>query len=154
MSSGERMNRRKFISVTLWSSVGWAINPLSATVTTDPWKAQEPEDVIAALYGKDAKLVESNRVKIKAPKRVENSCSVPIKISSDIDAKRVIVLNAGNPTSLTGIFEIPKDELIDYSFRIKLKQTCMLAVVIEDVHGVLYKNHFEIDVAISGGCGG
>jgi len=148
------MNRRKFISITLWSSVGWAINPLSATVTTDPWNATKVEDAIAALYGKDAKPVKSARVKIKAPKLAENAGYVPIKISSDIDAKRVIVLNAGNRYSLTGIFEVPKDELIDYSFHIKLRQTCFITVVIEDVHGVLYENHFEIDVALGGGCGG
>ena len=148
------MNRRKFISVTLWSSVGWAINPLSATVTIDPWKAQKPEDVIAALYGSGAKLIESDRVKIKAPKYAENGGSIPIKITSDIDAKRVIVLQNVNRYSLTGIFEVPKDELIDYDFRIKLRQAGMLTVLIEDVHGVVYENHFEIDVSIGGGCGG
>ena len=148
------MHRRKFISVTLWSSVGWAINPLSAAVTMDPWRAEKVKDAIASLYGDDVKLIESDDIKIMAPKLAENSGSIPIEITSDIDAKRVIVLQNGNKFSLTGIFEVPKDELVEYSFYIKLKQTCELTILIEDVHGVVYENHIEIDVAMGGGCGG
>jgi len=147
------MHRRKFISVTLWSSVGWALNPLSATVTMDPWKAEKVKDAIAALYGNDVKRIESDKIKIMAPKLAENSSFIPIQITSDIAAKRVILLQNGNHYALTGIFEVPKDELVEYSVYIKLRQASELTILIEDIHGVVYENHIEIDVAMSGGCG-
>ena len=147
------MHRRKFISVALWSSVGWAINPLSAAVTMDPWKAEKVKDAIAALYGNGVKLIASDKIKIVAPKLAENSSFIPIEITSEIAAKRVILLQNGNHYALTGIFEVPEDELVEYRVYIKLKQASELTVLIEDIYGAVYENHIEIDVSISEGCG-
>ncbi|MDQ7046706.1 MAG: thiosulfate oxidation carrier protein SoxY [Sulfurovum sp.] len=59
-----------------------------------------------------------------------------------------------NPTSLVGIFDVPKDVLVDYSFRIKMRQTADITVLIEDINGFVYIKNQEIDVSIGGGCGG
>lgn len=58
-----------------------------------------------------------------------------------------------NPTSLVGIFEVPKDELVEYSFRIKMRQTAFISVLIEDINGLLYIKNQEIETS-TGGCGG
>ncbi len=155
------MKRRKFISICLWSSIGFGPNPLYASdmwdnYEIDPsyiWKAEKSSDVIKLLYG-NRKIIQSDKVEIRAPKLAENGGSIPIRITSDIEAKRVIVFQDANPTSLTGIFEVPKDALVYYDMRIKMRQTAYVTVLIEDVNGIIYANKKEIDVATGGGCGG
>lgn len=163
------MKRRKFISIGLCSSVGFGLNPLQANNQfttsrrtmdpidpTNPWEAQSEKDVIRLLYGKNVILIQSDKVKIKAPTYAENSNSVPLRIKSDIDAKRVIIIQNVNYSSLTGIFELPEDSLVDYSLRIKLmpSSAVILTVLVEDRKNNIYYNKFSLQTPSTGGCGG
>jgi len=158
------MKRRKFITIAFSSSLIWAINPLLANDVTDPWKATSVEEAITALFGKDIQLIKSDKVKIKAPKIAENASSVPIDIKSDIEAKRVVILQSSNlseqhvslcanPFSIIGIFTVPKDSLIEYGFRIKIASNTTITVLIEDTKGNIYMNNSFIELSICEGEG-
>ena len=187
------MNRRKFMSITTLTAIGWSTVPLNAEawvsigkkgkllskledtkdikdikdikeeivilpkkakIINDPWKVESIKEVIEILYGKDKELTKSDKVKIKVPKLAENQYSIPLNIKTTIDTKKILILQSPNKHVLTGVFEIPKDALVNYSLYVKQRQTGYLTVLIEDINGLLYTNSFEIDVASGGGCGG
>lgn len=159
------MNRRKFISGITLSTVGWTVLPLGAKTeeVTDPWKARSIEKAIIALYGKDVKLIESDKVKVKVPKFIEQSFSSPahITINSDIDAKRIVILQNLHDLALSGILEVPEDGFVEYVFSLKLfnhktstrkLQLITLNILIEDKNGNVYINKSFVEVTIAGGC--
>jgi len=156
------MNRRKALSLATLSTLAWAITPLSAQMwqphqdvsdNKDPWKAETSTEAIKLLYP-DKELLTSDKIYVKAPKLASGGHSIPIHIRTDIEAKKIILLQDANPSSLVGIFEVPKDELVDYSLRIKMRQTEYMTVLIEDINGMLYLYRQKIEIGLSGGCGG
>ena len=151
------MNRRKLLSLATLCIGTWLITPLHAKIGKpqstgrDPWKAEKSSDAIKLLYP-NKEIIKSDRVKIIVSKLTENRGSIPVRITSDIEAKTVMLFQDANPTALTAIFEVPKDALVDYEMRIKIIQASFIAVfitvIIEDINGVVYMNNKEIDVSI------
>jgi len=184
------MNRRRFISLSTLTAIGWSTTPSNAKewayigekgkmlgnawkvkdtkevpvtltkkdkVINNPWKLEDVRninEIIVALYGEAKVIIRSNKVKIKAPKLAENAYSIPLNISTTLNAKKILIIQVANKYALSGIFEVPKDVIVNYSLRVKQRQTGYITVVIEDINGLLYKNDFEIDVMTGGGCGG
>jgi hypothetical protein len=70
-----------------------------------------------------------------------------------ISLQKIILLQDANSTSLIGIFEILQNEVVDYSFSIKLMMATSLFVLIEDYDGRVYQNSFKFDSVLLG-CGG
>ncbi|GEM_PF-1362228 len=156
------MTRRNLLSLASLSTIAWAIAPLHANTwqsyenlpeNQDPWKAETSKEAIKLLYP-DKEILLSEKIYLKAPKLAENGGSIPIYIKTDLKAKRVMLFQDANPTSLVGIFEVHKDEIVDYSFYIKMRQEAFIKVLIEDINGLVYVKSQEIYVSSGGGCGG
>lgn len=152
------MDRRKFfgISAVAVATLFMSESDLKAVDfrATKPkaWAAEKSPEAIKALYGNGG-LKKTDKIKMKAPKLAENGGSIPINIKTDLDLESLAVFQDANPKSLTAVFTIPKDAIIDYDFRIKMRQTAVVTIVGKGRDGTLYTIAKEIDVSI-GGCGG
>jgi len=152
------MERRKFLSVGLVAAAAVlapatklnAVNFREAK--PEAWKAEKSAEAIKAMFG-DVKLEATDKIKMVAPKLAENGGSIPISLKSDLDIETVAFFQDANPRSATVVFSIPEGQKLNYSFRIKMRQTAFVTVVAKARDGKFYTLNKEIDVSI-GGCGG
>jgi len=152
------MERRKFLGVSAVAVVALLV-PTAELKAVDfratkpkAWEAEKTADAIKDLYGSGG-LKQTDKIKFVAPKLAENGGSIPIKIKTDLDLESIALFQDANPRSLTTVFTIPEGAIIDYDFRIKMRQTAVVTVVGKGRDGTLYTTSREIDVSI-GGCGG
>jgi sulfur-oxidizing protein SoxY len=152
------MERRKFLNLGLVAAVA-VLTPMTNLFAvnfreTKPkaWEAEKSGDAIKAMFG-DKALEKSDAIKFVAPKLAENGGSIPITLKSDLDIKTIALFQDANPRSATVVFSVPEGQKVDYSFRIKMRQTALVTIVAETKDGKLLTTGKEIDVSI-GGCGG
>jgi sulfur-oxidizing protein SoxY len=149
------MKRRKFLNMGLVAVVAVPAS-LSAVNFRESqpnvWKAEKAVDAIKEMFG-DAKLIPSDKIKMVAPKLAENGGSIPITLKSDLDIETLAFFQDANPRSATVVFSVPEGQKVNYSFRIKMRQTAYVTVVAKTKDGKLHTLTKEIDVSI-GGCGG
>ena len=151
------MERRKFLNLGLVAAAA-VLAPMTSLhavnfreAKPDAWKAEKSPEAIKAMFG--ATPTESDKIKMVAPKLAENGGSIPITVKTDLDVKTVALFQDANPRSATVVFSVPEGQKVDYSFRIKMRQTALVTVVVETKDGKLLSTSKEIDVSI-GGCGG
>ena len=116
------------------------------------WEAEKSVDAIKEMFG-DGKLIPTDKIKMVAPKLAENGGSIPITLKSDLDIETLAFFQDANPRSATVVFTVPEGQKVNYSFRIKMRQTAYVTVVAKTRDGKLHTLNKEIDVSI-GGCGG
>lgn len=116
------------------------------------WEAEKSPEAIKAMFG-DGKLNPTDKIKMIAPKLAENGGSIPITLKSDLDIETIAFFQDANPRSATVVFTVPEGQKVNYSFRIKMRQTAYVTVVAKTKDGKLHTLNKEIDVSI-GGCGG
>ena len=152
------MERRKFLNMGL-VAVAVAVVPATSLHAvnfreTKPkaWEAEKSVDAIKEMFG-DAKLNPTDKIKMVAPKLAENGGSIPITLKSDLDIETLAFFQDANPRSATVVFSVPEGQKVNYSFRIKMRQTAYVTVVAKTRDGKLHTLNKEIDVSI-GGCGG
>ena len=153
------MDRRKFLGVGLAAfaaivAPGTDLRAMDFRATKPKaWEVEKTVDGIKALYGNGG-LKESSELTFKAPKLAENGGSIPITVKSSLDLESIALFQDANPRCLSCVFSVPKGAIIEYDFRIKMRQTAVVTVVgKERGTGALYTASKEIDVSI-GGCGG
>jgi len=152
------MERRNFLSmgVVAAAAILVPVTDLNAVNfrETKPkaWEAEKSADAIKALFG-DAALTPTDKIKMVAPKLAENGGSIPISLKSDLDIETLAFFQDANPRSATVVFTVPEGQKVNYSFRIKMRQTAFVTVVAKTKDGKLHTLNKEIDVSI-GGCGG
>ncbi|CAA6813337.1 MAG: Sulfur oxidation protein [uncultured Sulfurovum sp.] len=152
------MERRKFLNMGL-VAVAASIVPattLSAvnfrSTKAAAWEAEKSADAIKAMFG-DGGLTPTDEIKMIAPKLAENGGSIPITLKSDLDIETIAFFQDANPRSATVVFSVPEGQKVNYSFRVKMRQTAYVTVVAKTKDGKLLTLNKEIDVSI-GGCGG
>ena len=152
------MERRKFLNMGL-VAVAAAVVPATSLHAvnfreTKPkaWEAEKSVDAIKEMFG-DGKLIPTDKIKMVAPKLAENGGSIPITLKSDLDIETLAFFQDANPRSATVVFTVPEGQKVNYSFRIKMRQTAYVTVVAKTRDGKLHTLNKEIDVSI-GGCGG
>jgi len=152
------MERRKFLNMGL-VAVAAAVVPATSLHAvnfreTKPkaWEAEKSVDAIKEMFG-DAPLNPTDKIKMVAPKLAENGGSIPITLKSDLDIETLAFFQDANPRSATVVFTVPEGQKVNYSFRIKMRQTAYVTVVAKTRDGKLHTLNKEIDVSI-GGCGG
>jgi len=151
------MERRKFLNLGLVAAAA-VLAPMTSLKAVnfretkpDAWKAEKSAEAIKAMFG--AAPTPSDKIKMVAPKLAENGGSIPITVKTDLDAETVALFQDANPRSATVVFSVPEGQKVDYSFRIKMRQTAVVTVVVKTKDGKLLSTSKEIDVSI-GGCGG
>jgi sulfur-oxidizing protein SoxY len=152
------MERRKFLSLGVVAAAA-ILTPMTELhainfreTKPDAWKAAKSTDAIKALFG-DGALTKTDKIKFVAPKLAENGGSIPITLKTDMDIETIALFQDANPRSLSVVFSVPEAQKVDYSFRIKMRQTALVTIVAKGKDGKLYTTGKEIDVSI-GGCGG
>jgi len=151
------MDRRKFMGVGLAACaaiVAPTMDLQAANFRTDKpgaWEAEKSADAIKAMFG--GTPTKSDAIGFKAPKLAENGGSIPITLTSDLDIETIALFQDANPRSATVVFSVPAGQKVDYSFRIKMRQTAFVTIVAKTRDGKLLSTSKEIDVSI-GGCGG
>jgi sulfur-oxidizing protein SoxY len=116
------------------------------------WEAEKSADAIKEMFG-PGELKKTDKIKFVAPKLAENGGSIPITLKTDMDIETIALFQDANPRSATVVFSVPEGQKVDYSFRIKMRQTAVVTIVAETKDGKLLTTGKEIDVSI-GGCGG
>jgi len=152
------MQRRKFLSMGVVAAAAIlapatklnAVNFREAKAKV--WTIEKSGDAIKEMFG-TGELKTTDKIKFTAPKLAENGGSIPISLKSDLDIETIALFQDANPRSATIVFSVPEGQKVDYSFRIKMRQTALVTVVAKAKDGTLYKLGKEIDVSI-GGCGG
>jgi len=150
------MERRQFLSLTLGTL---ALAAIPARLTAEDyrklkptvWTAHTVDDAMNNLYGSTKTIQEG--VTLTAPDVASNGGAIPVTIKSDIDAKTVAVFQDVNPESAVAVYDVPDVAIIDYSFKMKMKKSGTITVVVEGKDGKLYSASKTLDVAL-GGCEG
>ena len=154
------MDRRKFfkgVGLVAFAAIVAPTTNLNAVdfraTKPEAWEVEKTADGIKSLYGNGA-VEQSDKISFKAPKLAENGGSIPITIKSKLDLESIALFQDANPRCLSCVFSVPAGAIIEYDFRIKMRQTAFVTVVgKERGTGKLYSTTKEIDVSI-GGCGG
>jgi len=152
------MERRKFLNMGLVAVAATVVPATSLNAVnfreTKPkaWEAEKSAEAIKAMFG-DTALTPTDKIKMVAPKLAENGGSIPITLKSDLDIETLAFFQDANPRSATIVFSVPEGQKVNYSFRIKMRQTAYVTVVAKTRDGKLHTLNKEIDVSI-GGCGG
>ncbi len=152
------MERRKFLGmgVVAAATILTSMTKLNAMdfreAKPKAWEAEKSVDAIKALFG-DGELKKTDKIKFVAPKLAENGGSIPITLKTDLDIETIALFQDANPRATSVVFSVPEGQKVDYSFRIKMRQTALVTIVAKAKDGTLYTTGKEIDVSI-GGCGG
>ncbi|CAA6808119.1 MAG: Sulfur oxidation protein [uncultured Sulfurovum sp.] len=123
------------------------------------WEAEKSSEAIKEMFGEevfsgpDKLIAVTDKIKMTAPKLAENGGSIPIRLRSDLDIETIAFFQDANPRAATVVFTVPEGQKVDYSFRVKMRQTAYVTVVAKTRDGKLHTLNKEIDVSI-GGCGG
>ena len=150
------MERRKFLGFGIVAAAAALVpGTLSAEdyrkTKPDVWTSHTMEDAITKMYG-TATTIEQG-VTLTAPDVAANGGAVPVDFSSEIAAKSVAVFQSSNPEAAVCAFTLNEFSVIDYSIKIKLKQSGTIIVVVEGQDGKLYSAKKSLNVAL-GGCEG
>jgi len=152
------MERRKFLNLGLVAAAA-VLTPMTDLFAVNfreakpkAWEAEKSADAIKEMFGA-GELKTTDKIKFVAPKLAENGGSIPITLSTDLDIETIALFQDANPRSATVVFSVPEGQKVDYSFRIKMRQTAVVTIVAKAKDGTLYTTGKEIDVSI-GGCGG
>jgi sulfur-oxidizing protein SoxY len=150
------MERRKFLGFGIFAAAAAFVpSSLSAEdyrkTKPDAWTAHTVEDAIAKLYGTSTTIEQG--VTLTAPDVAANGGAVPVDFSSEIAAKSVAVFQNANPESAVCVFTLNENSVIDYSIKMKMKQSGTITVVVEGKDGKLYSAKKTLNVAL-GGCEG
>lgn len=152
------MERRKFLNMGI-VAVAATVVPATGLHAVNfretmpkAWVAEKSPEAIKAMFG-DVKLEKTDAIKMTAPKLAENGGSIPIKLKSDLDIETIAFFQDANPRSATVVFSVPEGQKVNYSFRVKMRQTAYVTVVAKTKDGKYLTLTKEIDVSI-GGCGG
>ena len=159
------MNRRNFFKMTFISSMTfhtsaiWAENKYDRFPYPRLWRNQSIEKAIFELFG-DVAMVKNKNISIEAPSVCSNGGSVPCKLNSKLDLQRVALFiedsyssYGGKRAGLVAIWTIPEDQILNYSFRIKIYSRAKLKVVAETRNGDFIYTSTESE-AVRGGIGG
>ena len=152
------MDRRKFLGMGLaaFAAVVASKTDLSAmdfrASKPKAWAAADSASAIKELYGNGG-LKETKDIKLKAPDLAENGGSIPVTVSSKMDLESIAIFQDANPRSTVAVFTVPKNGIIKYDFRMKMRKTSVVTVVAKGRDGVLYTTSKKVEVSI-GGCGG
>jgi len=152
------MERRNFLSMGVVAAAAVLLPATSLQAVNfretnaKAWDAEKSPEAIKAMFG-DGKLNPTDKIKMTAPKLAENGGSIPIRLKSDLDIETIAFFQDANPRSATVVFSVPEGQKVNYSFRIKMRQTAYVTVVAKTRDGKLHTLNKEIDVSI-GGCGG
>ena len=152
------MERRNFLSMGVVAAAAVLVPVTSVQAVNfretnaKAWDAEKSPEAIKAMFG-DGKLNPTDKIKMTAPKLAENGGSIPIRLKSDLDIETIAFFQDANPRSATVVFSVPEGQKVNYSFRVKMRQTAYVTVVAKTKDGKLHTLKKEIDVSI-GGCGG
>jgi len=146
------MRRRVFMKWTAMGVVTCSIAPLYADNILVPWHTKALDDAVKKMYG-GKKIIWSDKIIVKTPRLASNGGSVPVGIKSDLDAKKIMVFSAGENYMLLGTYYVPKDAIVDYMMKIKLRPNeHRIVVILEDREGNIYSNATSFKIEIAGGC--
>lgn len=151
------MQRRKFLNLTALASL--AVLSSSALSAKDfrvskpnVWTAHTVDEAITNMYGDISPLHEG--LNLKVPASASNGKSVPIEVSSDIEAKSLTIFQNANPEATVIAFTLHKNSVIDYSIKIKMqKGPRVVTAILEGTDGKFYIATQNVVVA-DGGCEG
>ena len=154
------MNRRNFLKKTLLTtavigtSAGILIIPKNVHAAW-PKAAFDKKDLSGALetlYG-GTSIVESTKVKLKAPDIAENGAIVPINVKTNLkNVESIMIFVEENPQPLSSGYKLTSISEPKIGTRLKMgKTTKVMAAVKSD--GKIYTASKEVKVTI-GGCGG
>ncbi len=154
------MNRRNFLKKTLLTtavigtSAGILIIPKNVHAAW-PKAAFDKKDLSGALetlYG-GTSIVESTKVKLKAPDIAENGAIVPINVKTNLkNVESIMIFVEENPQPLSSGYKLTSLSEPKIGTRLKMgKTTKVMAAVKSD--GKIYTASKEVKVTI-GGCGG
>jgi sulfur-oxidizing protein SoxY len=152
------MERRKFLGMGVVAAAAilapmTKLNAVNFRETKPKvWEVEKSADAIKALFG-DGELKTTDKIKFVAPKLAENGGSIPITLKTDLEIETIALFQDANPRATSVVFSVPEGQKVDYSFRIKMRQTALVTIVAKAKDGTLYTTGKEIDVSI-GGCGG
>ena len=150
------MERRNFLNITL-GALALAVVPASVKAEdyrkSKPtvWTAHTVDDAIKNMYGTTTTIEKG--VKLKAPKVASNGGAIPVDFSTEIPAKTIGVFQDANPEAAVCVYTIGKNDVTEYSIKIKMGKPGTITIIVEGQDGKLYSAKQSLDVAL-GGCEG
>jgi len=153
------MKRRQFLNITALTGLA-VLAPINLQAEdfrqtrVEVWTANTVDDAIKAMYGTTKTI--NRGVTVTTPNPATNSTSVPLNITSGIQAKSVAIFQDANPEATVAAFTIHNNGIIDYDLRIKLQSDgtpITITAIVEGIDGTLYSGTKRLQVAL-GTCDG
>ncbi len=149
------MKRRHFLAFTfsMFSFTTEGLTEDYREQRPEAWKAFSLNDAAMALYGKEkfATMQKSTQLELIVPKGiVKDREDISITIRSSIKAKSVAIFQDVNPKSLVAVFEISDENIIDYTFSIRMAFKGTVFAVVERLDGTLHYTRAYIDILTLG----
>lgn len=145
--------KKQLIVLGLMSSLSLLSTQVNAEAVDKYWQGMQ------ATYFPGATIIESDVIKVTAPKRAENGAQVPFAFSinypmtNDQYIKSVSVIADANPVPLVAVYRFsPNSGKAEIATRIRLEVDSYVHVVAETSDGKFIMNKTPIRAA--GGCGG
>jgi predicted secreted protein len=128
------MKRRSFLTGTLSIAAGigllMPVRSLAVPEPMDAFTARSEKDVLRALFW-DARLKQSDAVKIEAPLQATKGKAIPFKVSCDLnEVEMIAILTANNRYPLNTYVSL-FDADGYYSTRIRVEQTSKVTACIK-----------------------
>lgn len=138
------------LAVAAGSGLFRPLDSLAGERPKSAFEAESPQDTLKNLFG-TTDAIESNDIKINAPRQAENGAVVPIKVETTLPADMIAIVAEKNPNPLTTAVSL-NGAAGYYSARIKMGQTSDVVAYVKS-GDKLYKATQQIKVTV-GGCGG
>ncbi len=118
------------------------------------WEAKSIPEAAKVLYGDI--LYHEGDFDIQVPDVVANGVRIPLAIKSNIDLESIAILTDANPLPIIAVFNIPKEQKVDYELRFRVQQTGSnkMIVIAKGRDGRYYKTVKTYKVAGSPTCDG
>ena len=116
------------------------------------WESEKSVDAIKKMFG-EGKLHTTDKIRMTAPSLAQSPSSISVRLKSKMDIETIAFFQDANPRSSTVVFSVPDGQNVDYTFRIKMRQSAFVTVVAKTRDGKLHTLKREIEVN-GDGCGG
>ena len=126
------ISRRKFLTFGSTACLAF-LAPIKAWAAwnSPAFYSKKLDDAYQYLFG-TTELIESYRIKLKAPRIVNNRDAVSISVKTSIkNVESISLFVRDNPQPFVASFQIPTDTLPEVSTRIRLAQASTIIVVIK-----------------------
>lgn len=112
------------------------------------WKSTSVDKVLDEIYGTHT-FVTDNRLQIFIPNWPPNRRAVPVEIKGTLALESFVIFTTNNEQVTVAVVTVTPQSILDYAFKMKLKEGVEVVVIAKGKNGKLYKASNEAALSIN-----